>query len=131
MRSNWEWNRDFRCVGGGRGRHRRPAGGGLFGLLALLFCFRVGLVVLGTAGVLVCSLFTALAGALIDVIDGIGSLFAGSELAGGVAVGALIGLIAYRMIRAKKEEEKARQAEEDEPQKYDYAGEHSIRNYYT
>lgn len=88
---------------------RRSMGGGLLGLFGLLFGLRVILALLGVAGVVIGAVFSGLAAAFSGVIHAFGSvlsgMFSGSAALGGVAMGIMIGLILYRMIRQKKEEQ--------------------------
>ena len=97
-----------------RRTYYRHSGGGIAAIIALLFGFRVVLAVLGVAFAVIGSVIAGLAAAFSGVMAGIGSalsgMFAGSEVLGGLAVGTAIGLIAHRMIRAKKEQN-ARAAE--------------------
>ena len=99
--------------GWNRGWNRGPRG--LLGRFGLLIGIRVAIAVLGIAVVVIGSVFTGLAAVFSGVIGAIGSVFsevfAGSTVMAGVAVGTAIGLIAYRMIRAKKEETTVRDEE--------------------
>ena len=94
-----------------RGWNRGPRG--LLGLFGLLIGIRVAIAVLGIATVVIGAVLTGMAAVFSGLIAAIGSVFsevfAGSTVMAGVAVGTVIGLIAYRMIRAKKEENGARE----------------------
>ena len=114
MRSNW--NMGPRGPMYGRRTHRRAgAGSGLLGIFGLLIGIRVILSLIGVAGVVIGAVFTGLAAAFSGVMTAIGAVFAevfsGTAVWAGVAVGTVIGLIAYRMIRAKKEENASRAEE--------------------
>lgn len=139
MRNNWnrDWMQGPRGPRyGSRGRHHSP-GGVLLGVFGMLIGFRVIVSVLALAAVVLGSVFAGLAAGVSGVLSGIGSMlsdiFADSEEVAGLAVGTLIGLIAYYRIRQKKtgvtdEEKKAEKETEsqecyEEPQTY--------RNYYA
>ena len=118
MRNNWNWNEGPRGPMNGRRMHRRTLGGGLLGLFGVLIGLRVILAVLGIAGVVIGAVFTGLAAAFSGVMSALGSVFSevfsGSAVFAGLAVGIAIGLIAYRMIRAGKEEQETRDGEKTE-----------------
>ena len=139
MRNNWNWDWTQGPRGpryGSRGRHHSP-GGALLGIFGLLVGFRVIVSVLALAAVVLGAVFSGLAAGLSGVLSGIGSvfseIFADSDQVAGLAVGTMIGLLAYYRIRQKKtratgEEKKAEQETEsqenyEEPQTY--------RNYYA
>ena len=93
-----------------RGLNRGPRGG-LLGLFGLLIGIRVVLAVLGLATVVVGAVCTGMAAVFTGLIAAVRSVFseafAGSSVIAGVAVGTAIGLIVYRLIRTKKEENAA------------------------
>ena len=95
----------YRPMGMWRRPYHRPLGffplGGLFILPALMFGGWIVVAVLG--GLL------SLAGAVIGgVFEGLGALTEGTFSIGGVAIGMVIGMAAFRYFRNKKREEAAR-----------------------
>jgi hypothetical protein len=96
---------------------------------------------IGVAGVVIGAVFAGVGAAFRGVFAAVRSVFAGlfggSMTAGGVAIGIAIGLVVYRMIRQKRENEEAR-ARADEtaeapetPQESEYVEPTSSRNYYA
>ena len=117
MRDNRDWDLEWNKGLHGR-RMRRSPGACLAGLIGLLIGIRVIAAVLGVAGIVIGAVFTGLAAAFTGILSGIGSLlfglFSGSAASGGVAAGIAIGLIAYRMIRKRKESRETSAGENEE-----------------
>ena len=118
MRNNWYRNEGPRGRRFGRSRrYRNSTGGGLIGLLVLLIGLPVMLPLLGAAIISAGALVGGLAAGFVGILHAFRAVFAGLvsasftsfSMIGGVVMGVLIGLIAYRMIRTRKE---ARAAEE-------------------
>ena len=115
MRNEWngyrDWNMGPRGPYCGRRAVRRPAGGGLLTVFGLLIGFRLVLAALAIAGVMISAVFSGLAAVFSGVVSAAGTVFSdvfsSVRTPAGIAVGIAIGLIVYRMIRAKKEEEAA------------------------
>ena len=114
MRNNWFWNEGPRGRRYGHSRrYRNSTGSGLIGLLIVLIGLPVMVPLLCAAIIAGSALIGGLAAGFVGIYHAFRALFAtsfsGVRMIGGVAMGVLIGLIAYRMIRARKE---ARAAEE-------------------
>ena len=106
MKYNYGWNMGPRGPMYGRRMRRRPFGGGLTGLLGLFIALPLILPRICGAVVTAGAVFTGLAVAFVGILSGIiRAFFSTAAAAGGVATGIAIGLIVYRMIRNRKEEE--------------------------
>ena len=118
MRNNWNLNTDRNMGPRGprysRTAQHRPADSGLISLL-------IGFCAAGPAIVIALRVISAvfrgmafgLSGTMFTVWYVIARAFYHARVSGGLAAGIAIGLIAYRMIRAKKEENAAAEREAD------------------
>ena len=146
MKYNYGWNMGPRgpMHGYGRPMRRRSFGGGLMGLLGLIIALRVILPLIGLAAVTAGAVFAGLAAAFSGILSEFACVFFSgtAATAGGVAIGVAIGLIVYRMIRNRKEEERRIREEETaeevvrsefpaDPEENTFTGTESVRSYYA
>ena len=115
MKYNYGWNMGPRGPMYGRRMRHRPSGGDLMSLIGLIIALQVIVPLIGVAAVTAGAVFADLAAAFRGILSAFGhAFFSTTATAGGVAIGVAIGLIAYRMIRSRKEEEqRTREAEAD------------------
>lgn len=143
MKYNNGWNMGPRGPMYGRRMRHRPFGGGLTGLIGLIIALPLILPLICGAVVTAGAVFTGLAVAFVGILAGIiRAFFSTAAAAGGVATGIAIGLIVYRMIRNRKEEEQRIREEQTaeeafrsgisaEPDDNSLTETESVRNYYT
>ena len=85
---------------------RRGRGmGGLFLFPGILFGLYAILAVLNVAGIVIGAVFSGLAAAFSGVISGLGGIFSGAGSAGGLIVGAVIGVALFYYFRNRKMKE--------------------------
>ncbi len=140
-------NNGYRNEGSRGRRNRHSTGAGLTGLLILLIGIPVMLPILGVAGIVISAAVGGMGAAFADLMFTLRAVSSGMmpisltdiPMIGGLAMGVLIGLIAHRMIRARRE---ARAAEESgsrndvsacgaDAQENDYTEPQSCRSFYA